>query len=530
MSMPGQDVARSYDEVPYDAGAIPGLHPDRLAVAGRLWGIVAPPVETARVLELGCGTGENLLALAVALPDATFVGIDASPRQVEMGAGRAAALGLANVRIECRRIEELDAEPFDFILCHGVFSWVERRVQERILRLCADALAPDGLAYISYNTMPGWHLRQQLRNMLLFHVHERGTAAERVAQARAFLGFLHDALAERTDAYGVMLRAEAASLHTQSDAYICHEFLEDANFPEYFHEFVARAASHGLRYLDEAIPASDPPRLTSATRNALATGGADRVGAEQYLDFLAGRPFRRSVLCRTDAPREATVAPGAIRSLRVSAAVAPERDAADLVSDATEAFRFPRGQRIETNHPVMKTALATIGSHFPRSLRFDELCVHVAAGVGEARALTSEAREPADQAQEPTHEARALPDEARDLLAAWLHQCYRAGLVDLHTWEPAIATPPIDRPRASPLARAEAVADSPIVTSLRHASVALHPFDRALLALCDGSQDRSQLADRMRSVEPPDVGAPLTSVEHVHLGVQRLARTALLLR
>ena len=39
------------------------------------------------MLELGCGDAGNLVPMAVALPDATFVGIDAAPQAIARGRG-----------------------------------------------------------------------------------------------------------------------------------------------------------------------------------------------------------------------------------------------------------------------------------------------------------------------------------------------------------------------------------------------------------------------------------------------------------
>jgi SAM-dependent methyltransferase len=291
-------VARSYDDVPYDVGAVPGAHPDTLAVLGRLRGMQPPDVERCRVLELGCSTGENLLALAAALPHAEFFGIDASPAQIETGTRRLRTLGVANVTLECRLIEELHASgrTYDYILCHGVYSWVPLPVRQRILALTAELLAPHGLAFISFNTPPGWHMRQQLRNLLLFHLEGQDGARERIAQARALLEFLADALRDRTDAYGALLLEAVAALRRESDPYLLHEFLEDVNEPEYFSAFVARAASHGLQYVDNVEPLRDSTGLRCDPGDAgRQRCGPRRAGAVRRLPGRLRLPARRAV-------------------------------------------------------------------------------------------------------------------------------------------------------------------------------------------------------------------------------------------
>jgi SAM-dependent methyltransferase len=507
MTEPVHDVAHSYDAVPYDAGAVAGAHPDALAVVGRLWGMQPPDVAHCRVLELGCSTGENLAALAIALPDAEFTGIDASPAQIATGRARLEQLGVVNVRLECRRIEDLaDAGTFDYVLCHGVYSWVPAAVRRQILALAAQVLAPQGLAYISFNTHPGWHMRQQLRNLLLFHLQGQDDVRYRIAQSHALLEFLAATLKERTDAYGALLREEVEALRTQPVTYLFHEFLEDVNEPEYFSAFVAHAAEHGLRYVDEVRPHQEPAG-SSGARDALLAGGADRIALEQYLDFIGGRGFRRSVLCRQGVRLDPPAPEVALPHLRVASAVVPERQDAELTSATSEAFRFRSGPRVETNHPAMKVALAILGTSYPRAVPFQELCGAVDERLADV----------------------GPPPDTGVRLAQWLYECHRSRLVELHAYQPPIDLAPGQRPTASPLARLEAQQRSPVVTSLRHVSVALHPYDRELLGLLDGSLSRDQLVERMAGTEPPPGTGAATHEVETDLALQRLAYSALLL-
>src|SRR5262245_28858455 len=120
----------AYDDVPYPSLPSRRTHPAHLAAIGRLRGLAPPPVRRCRVLELGCAAGGNLLPMAADLPDSTFVGVDVSARQVEAGQRALGQLGLTN--IELRRLNLLEAGDelgtFDYILCHGVYSWVPRPV------------------------------------------------------------------------------------------------------------------------------------------------------------------------------------------------------------------------------------------------------------------------------------------------------------------------------------------------------------------------------------------------------------------
>ena len=118
-----------------------------------------------------------------------------------MSAGRAIAEGQQMIRrsltaqcpasalrsdgVRCER-----AEPFDYIIAHGVYSWVPDPVRDRILAICSESLSPNGVAYVSYNTYPGGHIRDMVREMMLFHVRACFRRQQKIAQGRALLKFL----------------------------------------------------------------------------------------------------------------------------------------------------------------------------------------------------------------------------------------------------------------------------------------------------------------------------------------------------
>src|SRR5437763_5023612 len=138
----------AYDIVPYTSLPFAQTHPDRLAALATLFSLDPPPLERCRVLELGCASGGNLIPMALTLPDAEFVGIDLSPVQIGEGQAVVAALGLANVRLSATSITDFDhgSGPYDYIIAHGVYSWVADAVQARMLEICERQLATKGIA------------------------------------------------------------------------------------------------------------------------------------------------------------------------------------------------------------------------------------------------------------------------------------------------------------------------------------------------------------------------------------------------
>ena len=145
-----------YDEVPYPSLSYAQTHPDRLATIATLLGLQPAPVTHCRVLELGCAGGGNLLPMAQGLPGSEFVGLDVSEAQITAGQTLRQALGLNNLTLTQMDILDVPAGlgQFDYIIAHGIYSWVPPQVRDKVLQVCQDHLAPQGVAYVSYNCYP----------------------------------------------------------------------------------------------------------------------------------------------------------------------------------------------------------------------------------------------------------------------------------------------------------------------------------------------------------------------------------------
>src|SRR5215468_6348249 len=215
-----------YDALPYPSMPFSYTQPARLAALTELFGFKAPDALEARVLELGCASGGNIIPLAARYPRARFVGVDLSQRHVDDGRKRIRALAITNVKLQQADItkHDFECEQFDYVICHGVFSWVPRQVQDAIFRICNEALTPNGVAAISYNVLPGWHLRTVVRDICMRQVGRNGSPRTRVTKARNALELIAGTLKE-TNAYGLLIRDEARRLAARPAAYIMGEFL-----------------------------------------------------------------------------------------------------------------------------------------------------------------------------------------------------------------------------------------------------------------------------------------------------------------
>lgn len=494
------EAATSYDEVPYGDNVFANTHPERIAAVAALFGIRAAAPESCRVLELGCGTGANLIPMALTLPGSRFVGIDLSQRQIAGGRQTVATLGLDNIDLQALSI--LDVTPdfgtFDYILCHGVFSWVPPAVQDKILDVCRDNLAPDGVAYVSYNTYPGWHIRGMIREMMGYHVRRFTDAVERVAQARAVLGFLIDAVGAPDTLWGGLLQVEANLLAEASDTYVYHEHLEDVNLPLYFHQFIERAGARGLQYVAEARPVPLTQNLSASAAQTLTEMAGDVIQGEQYLDFVRNRTFRRTLLCHDRTKLTCPPSAAALDGLWLVGQLRPELSAIDPTAEGPAGFATPDGHRLSTNNPWLKTALVLLAEAWPTAVPFAELARAARARVG--------------------HEETAFASLGDALL-----QCFLADLIELQARPSTFAAAPSEHPATTQLARLQAAAGSR-VTNLRHRIVELTDELRVLVSLLDGTRDLDALVEEFADVvQVSHEGRPVDDPEQV----RRLLRPGL---
>jgi SAM-dependent methyltransferase len=283
--------ASAYERLAYPGYAYPATHPARLEAIARLFGLKSPDAARSRVLELGCGDGGNLLSLAQALPAASMVGIDASASAVERGRELARAAALTNVELRCIGIETLPdgAQPagsFDYILCHGVYSWVPPQVRVALLAAVRRLLAPTGVAYVSYNAYPGSYLRDMASDILAYHVHESRDPEDKLAAAQELMRTI--VAIEQPSPYARVLRDQMERTLRHSDALLFHDDLAEVSTPFYFYEFIEHAAQHRLQFLSEAeLFESQMRDVPDSAVQLMATLPADALVREQYLDFFS---------------------------------------------------------------------------------------------------------------------------------------------------------------------------------------------------------------------------------------------------
>jgi SAM-dependent methyltransferase len=444
----------AYDVVRYSNYPYAQTHPDRLATVAILHGLEPPNPSTARVLEIGCGAGGNLLAMAASAPGITAVGVDLAAGPIADGQAAIAEMGLHNVELRQGDLVDLvDGRlgQFDYVVAHGVYGWVPAPVRDALLETIRVSLAPGGIAYVSFNTNPGGYFRRMLRDAGLWHA--RGVdpldEAARSEKAQELFKFLHEHRASDADPYGALLERELPSLAQGPIYRLVHDDLSEHWYPLWFAEFAGHAGEHALSYVGEAdLYGLRTEMLPDGVGEKVwKLAGGDRVAYENYCDMLTGRHFRQCVLCRTEEVGQVTPEPEPALTRRLHWAVRP----------SAEPFEVG----------LLADVYSELDTHRAQTVAFVELRERLGA------------------------------DE--DELAETLLDGFRRERLMPHAGPLRAASDPGERPSASPLARWQA-ANGPDLISLAYTNVRMEePAARLLITLLDGTRDRAAIRAELQN-------------------------------
>ncbi|MBI3959365.1 MAG: methyltransferase regulatory domain-containing protein [Chloroflexi bacterium] len=480
---PGLTV--SYDEVPYDGLTHSETHPSLLATVGSLMGLNPSPVDKCRVLEIGCAQGYNLIAMALNLPRSEFVGIDFAPGQIEAGRKALLDLGAGNVALHALDVMALNDSlgRFDYIIAHGFFSWVPQPVRDQLLAVYRRLLTPNGIGYISYNVYPGGHFMNALREGMLFHTGRIQNPLERAAEARRWIDLLAETGEARVVPYSGFYKAYRQLIHDyrehlgdeagRSNAGLLHDELEEVNRPFYLREFVDQCEAAGLQYLGDtefaSMLAANIPESVAKVIQGSARG---RVEAEQYLDFVRNRMFRRSLVCHKEVALSGKPSMQTVASLCLSSNARSEPVERPDGARPTTKYISPDGASLSTDHPLTIAAFDYLGDVWPRRVPFATL-------VG--------------RTVSPTYGQDA------QVLAANVLKAYSISpvLIELHRHAPALATTVSERPVASRWARWQVRQNSRSICNLLHKRVLLDEPDCYLLLRLDGTRTVDDLCHEL---------------------------------
>lgn len=479
------DQPSPYDSLPYSSGAYPESHPDLLSGIGRLFGLDSPDPENCRVLEFACADGSNLLPMACEFPNSEFIGIDLSQKQIDVAQDAVRETGIKNTTFHA--INLLDADEvlegkYDYIIAHGLYAWIPDNVKKKLLELSKKYLSPNGIVYISYNTLPGWRPLQALREMMIYHTAGIEDLAQKSGQARAFLNFMANAVPE-DDPYGVTLKKQSQFLSNYSDAYFVHDWLETENDPLYFHQFVNAADAEGLQYLGESnVPSMFAVDFAKETLRTLKSISTDQVSFEQYLDFVRNRRFRQTLLCHDNLPLSRDLKAARLDSMYLRTTVATNS------TNEVDVFRTRNGSKIKVKNDIARLLLRVLVEKYPDSAPFMELSDELHRQLSAESIDESIAQHQGDE--KVTH---LLLDAIVRGLVDVSGRCFIAG------------SGSCDLPRAQAYARYQAK-NSFAVTNRLNETKRLDPLALLLIRHLDGNTTRESLVDVLaKAIEAGDI-------------------------
>ena len=486
--MNSDPTAEAYNRHPYPNLTYAITHPDRLATLAYLLGLDPPPPDKCRFLDIGCAGGGNLFPMAFGMPESSFVGIDFAARQIEDGQKVIEELGLTNVELVHMDLMDMpeDFGLFDYIVAHGFYSWVPEPVRKKLLEVCSRHLAPNGVAYISYNTYPGWNFIRTAREAMFYNSRNADTPEERASKGREMFYFLTKAVSEDESSYGSFLHNYAEAMEEKvakspagDSSLLLHDELAEINDPFYFHEFMEEASQHGLQYLVEAefsdtVPTNLPPETVKDLRKMV----RNIIETEQYMDFVNNKTFRRTLLCHKDQNVDRILHPERVSRFLLSSRAKPVSDEPDLHTLSVEKFKAPDGAVFSTNHPLSKAALVYLGQSEPASIPFDEV-------VRQAAKLLN-----LDPETDLSEESLMV---AANVLQAYSYSGY---LMQLRLFVSPFVTEISERPLASPISHWQAE-NAIYVSNIYHERVELEDLSRFVLSQLDGKTTRDEIYQQL---------------------------------
>lgn len=300
------EVKDSYDSFLYVSKPFSSTNINNLQAKAKLYGLNPGPLKGARILELGASCGGNLIPQALYYPEATFTGIDLSGVQVQHGNEIIKSIGLTNVTLLEKDILDIDESfgTFDYIIVHGIWSWVPDVVKDKILSICNKNLSDNGIAYVSYNTYPGWKRLEQLRDIMLYSEKRAKdqNLLERTLYTKNVLKMVADTMNsdERSRTQSNYKISNIHRVLNSSDYYVAHEYLETFNDPVYVSEFIERAQQQGCAYIGDEVPQRSFISWLSedVADNIRALSNGNYIDKEQFYDYVYDTQFRMSLLTK----------------------------------------------------------------------------------------------------------------------------------------------------------------------------------------------------------------------------------------
>lgn len=457
----------NYDTVPYEDCALTESHPDYLCIVGRLFGLETVSPDASRVLELGCASGGNIIPMAYYWPKSEFIGIELSEKQSAQGNQIIEDLQLNNIRIVNENILSLDDSlgTFDYIIAHGVYSWVPKEVQEALLDTVSNLLNANGLAYISYNTYPGWYFKNAVRDMMYYRARHTDNPQDKINKGIEMLKLLYNGIPDECSLSEKWVKEEARQQLKMTPSYLLHDPLEDNNSPVYFHDFMKKVDQFDLQYLADANLYTMLGSTLSEQANEILDTIEDLVEYEQYMDFFYVRHFRQSVLCKNSIEVDRDMDMDLVQDCYICSILSCNEEI-DLDSTQPQVFQDQTGTEFDISHPLTKVAIVELAQIYPNSYSYGEL-------VNRSQSILS------------VYGSEMANDDPDELLTE-LFNLYLSRGIRLSVVQRNFDSNLAEFPKASPLAQIYGQLNRCCIASVHHNSILMDEVSNYLLSLLTG--------------------------------------------
>jgi len=438
------------------------------------------PLQGFHLTELGCGDGANLLPMAFYHPDSTFIGIDNAESGLSRARECAAQIGLHNIQFMQKDICEMEQAEIvqcDYIIAHGLYSWVSDDIREAILQFCRNGLSTTGLAFISYNAQPGWASRGLVRDILLRSASVQQAAIEdKASKAIEVASELLQAMPSRDYAYAVLLAEELERVRDGKPFYVYHEYLEEFNQGFWLRDFIERARQNNLNYVCDAQFSQWEGQVPKELRRSLSQADLDPVEQEETADLLCNRYFHASILCPSDelgdVPVESMSHPQILKQVSIASSLRADSDPFDLTEGVVELFTGSHGQEITLDASITKAAVVLLASQWPIGMQLNNL-------FQQTTRLLSE------------HGHNVLED-AQSQLTEELIMLFESGVIDLRLQQPDYNRDLPEYPKLHALARYE-IGHRDALSTPYHLPISLNDQFLEVVRVMDGSKSTKEI-------------------------------------
>lgn len=372
-----QNAVSSADTCHATSHILPYTSPARVQAVAWLHGVKCIAPEKARVLELGCEAGSNLLPFAMAYPESESVGIDLDNQQIAVGQETLKRLAVCNIQLvtlDLGALLKCELGMFDYIIVHGVFGLVSGDARTALLGFCQRHLSPQGVVCVNYTTYPGGKVTELLQDALNLHAGLAETAEQQHESAKAMLTYLSLGSSASNPLQNA-LRQQIAVAEQQSGVELALHYLQGLNQPCYFLDFNAMATEAGLSYVGDIQPHTEIAKHYGnnvANMHEVIADTSNRIIKQQYLDFAVARSSRFSLLVSQERENEILSEPDWTRltDFYWAGSYLPFHTEE---GSSTNGWIPTSGGVVTTDHQLTQRVLNSLGESWPIAQSFEQL-------------------------------------------------------------------------------------------------------------------------------------------------------------